>query len=71
MYVLYVWLWTSLDPERFDGFYSYAAFKSLIILGHCPLILNIIASKTRVLQIGPRTQTGDFFQNGSNDFREL
>jgi hypothetical protein len=58
----------SLAYERLDGFYSYAVFRRLFILGRCPVNLNIPALKIENLQIGPKIQNGDFLENNWHDF---
>jgi hypothetical protein len=51
-----------------DEFYSYLEFKSLPTLGRCSVNLNSPAPKIEILEIGPKTQNGDFLENGSDDF---
>jgi hypothetical protein len=41
---------------------------SLSALGQSMAVLNIWAPKIVALQMVPKTQSGYFFENGSNDF---
>jgi hypothetical protein len=59
---------TSLLPEESDGFYSYLVFMSSSIVGQCPINMNILTTKTGILQIGLRKQNYDFLENDPNDF---
>jgi hypothetical protein len=61
------WTCTSLIPEQLDGFYKYSVFTSLSGIGRCPVNINISAPKIGALQMGLKTQNGDFLENGSND----
>jgi hypothetical protein len=67
---MYVCMFTSLEPERLDGFYSYSAFKSSSILGKCLMNLNL-APKTGAVQIDLKTRNDDFLQIGCNDFGKI
>jgi hypothetical protein len=55
MYVcMYICMCASLAPGRLDGFYSYSVFKSLFIIGQCPVNMNNPAPKTRDPSDGPQ-----------------
>jgi hypothetical protein len=60
-------MYASLAPEQLDGFYSYSVFSSSSI-GRCPMNVTIPAPKLGALQMGFKTQNGDFLENYSNDF---
>jgi hypothetical protein len=62
------WLCALLAPQRLDGFYSYLELKSLSTVGRCSVNLNSPAPKLETLERGPKTQNGNFLENGSNDF---
>jgi hypothetical protein len=63
----YVWMYSSLAPQRLGEFYAYSLFKSLSITGRCSENMNVLAPKSRILQTAPKTQIGDFLENGSNN----
>jgi hypothetical protein len=42
---MYISMWVSLVPEQLSRFYSCSIFKSLAIIGLCPVNLNILAPK--------------------------
>jgi hypothetical protein len=48
-------------PERLNGINSYSVFKSLSVIGQCPVNMNIPASKTWVLQLSPQNKKLAFF----------
>jgi hypothetical protein len=52
-----------LAAEELDVFCS-----CLFILGRCTVNLNILPPKIEALQMGPQAQTGNFLENGYNDF---
>jgi hypothetical protein len=60
MYVCNLWMCAPLAPKLL--------FKSCSIIGRCPVNLNIRARKIGALQMGPKTQNGDFLENDSDDF---
>jgi hypothetical protein len=45
-----------LAPEWLDEFYSYLVFKSLSIIDHCPVNVDILAPKIEALQMGPKNK---------------
>jgi hypothetical protein len=57
-----MYVYVLLTPERLDGLNLYSGFKSLSVIGHIP------APKLRTLQMGSKTQNGDFLENVPNDF---
>jgi hypothetical protein len=56
----------SLAPELLDGFYSCSVFKSLSILGRCPVNLNIPYPKQAISRWAP-AKNRDFIENRLND----
>jgi hypothetical protein len=64
MYVrTYICMCVLLAPGRLDGFYSYSAFKSLSIIGRCPVNMNILPKKNRDLWNSPQRIESLFSQN--------
>jgi hypothetical protein len=51
---MYVWICTSLDPERLEGVYSYLAIKILSIPGRCPANFSIPAPRIGTLEMDPK-----------------
>jgi hypothetical protein len=61
-------------PEWLGGLFSYLVFKCLIVIGRCPVNINILALKIGVLQLSPKEQTGYFLENGCSNlitFRKI
>jgi hypothetical protein len=54
----------SLLDEQFDRFYQYSAFKSLSIMGQCPVDANIPAPEIGAIQMNTRKQNSEFTENG-------
>jgi hypothetical protein len=54
-------MYASLGPEGLDGFCSYSVFKSLSVLGWCPVNKKILAPKIQALWMVTK------IQNPSND----
>jgi hypothetical protein len=52
--------YVSLAP---DVFYSYPVFKSVTILRHCTVTLNVLALSMGALVDNPTTQNGDSHEN--------
>jgi hypothetical protein len=59
---IYVWVYTLLQPEQLDRFCLYFVFRSLSITDQ-----KILVPKIEALQIGPKTENGDFTENSSNN----
>jgi hypothetical protein len=55
-------------PEWLDGFYLYLVFTCSFITGQFPVNAHILALKMGTLQIGSKTQNGDFNKNRSIDY---
>jgi hypothetical protein len=56
----YVCMWPSLASERSNRLYSRSIFKSLPITGRSPVNMNILASKIKVFQIGPKNKMANY-----------
>jgi hypothetical protein len=52
-----VYVCASLARELLDAFYSSLAFKSLSIIGPCPVNTNILIPETENLRMGPEKQS--------------
>jgi hypothetical protein len=65
------WLCASLEPERFNGIYSYSILKSLSVIGWWPKNTNILTPKIRAPQMDPKRLNGDFLENGYMDFDQI
>jgi hypothetical protein len=66
---LSVRMYSSLEPERLDGFYSYSEFESLSIICRCQVNMNILAPKMGALILPPPQMVN--FETGSHDCDEI
>lgn len=57
-----VWMYNLLQPEQLDRFCLYFVFMSLSITDQ-----KILVPKIDALQMGPKTDNGDFTENSSNN----
>jgi hypothetical protein len=53
---IYVCMCASLGPEWLDGFCSHTVFKSISVLGWCPVNIKILAQKLQALWMHPKIQ---------------
>jgi hypothetical protein len=60
------WVDASLAPEWLKGLHSNSAFKSLSIPNSVLGESDHSSSKYGVLKIGPKTQNGNYSENGSD-----
>jgi hypothetical protein len=56
-----------MTSEQLGKYYSYSVFKSLSIIGRCPVNTNIPIKKIITLQMGPRIQNGNSVKNSCNN----
>jgi hypothetical protein len=52
------WIWTSLEPQLLDEFYSCLVFNSSFFTGRCMENMNILAPQNRALQTGHKKHNG-------------
>jgi hypothetical protein len=57
-------------PEPYDGFYSFSVFKSLLIIGECPLNMNILDANIWDLQISHKNKTDTLYKMTLRIFTE-
>jgi hypothetical protein len=47
------WIWISLATERSHNFYSNSVFRSLFVIGRCPMNMDFLSIEIEDLQIPP------------------
>jgi hypothetical protein len=62
---LYIYMYALLAPKRLDRFDSNSVFKSVFVMGLCPISINISAPKMRILQMGLQNTNDDFLDKDS------
>jgi hypothetical protein len=62
----------AMPPDQLlEEFCSYAVFKSSLFLDRCLVNMTVLAPKIECLQISPKSQNGNFLENGSYDYDRI
>jgi hypothetical protein len=61
---VHLYICPQLAPEQLDKLYSYLLFKTLSIIGQCPVNMDILAPKGALHMLSH--QNGKFLESGSH-----